>query len=387
MSCNEFREQISAYVDGELDLLERRRVEEHILACPGCLREFDEFRRVRNLVSAIPRIRPPAGMPRQIMGHVQRHAAGPRRALRVSPWLVRAAAAVVAVIAVALVASYVRIPAPPRHATTPPTQALPPSPAPAPAPAGAPERTRVIIDHFPQQHPVLAEGNVATQQPDTVAGAADVASGAPAKPDEEQAVAAMELPRKEEPKAAEAGMEVLRPDGPAMAKAPGITRPVLPGQALFQIDTTQPDKVAFEFVKLKYGDARKRIPRNARIIIEFDANPATEAALIELLRKYGARRINPAVDALHQRTGERPRIPEKGGLPEPRKPVFKKGPTIKGSARFTTGSRNGVTGVGIGQGRIAKTNPATTKSYTLKPSEKPAPTVRYRIVIQPRKQD
>lgn len=45
-------EQLSLYVDGELDAAERRRVEEHVARCEACRRTRDEFLAVRERVRA-----------------------------------------------------------------------------------------------------------------------------------------------------------------------------------------------------------------------------------------------------------------------------------------------------------------------------------------------
>jgi len=46
MSCHEFKQWMSAYLDDELGADARRRFEEHLRACPACTRELADLRRL-----------------------------------------------------------------------------------------------------------------------------------------------------------------------------------------------------------------------------------------------------------------------------------------------------------------------------------------------------
>src|SRR5215471_7579683 len=48
------REQLSAYIDGELSAAERAELERHIPACPECQEALGELRRVHDLLAALP---------------------------------------------------------------------------------------------------------------------------------------------------------------------------------------------------------------------------------------------------------------------------------------------------------------------------------------------
>jgi hypothetical protein len=50
---------LSAYVDGELAAEERRAVEDHLAACPGCRAELDGMRRVASRLRSLERAAPP----------------------------------------------------------------------------------------------------------------------------------------------------------------------------------------------------------------------------------------------------------------------------------------------------------------------------------------
>jgi hypothetical protein len=48
------REQLSAYIDGELSAAERAELERHIPGCPECQEALGELRRVHDLLAALP---------------------------------------------------------------------------------------------------------------------------------------------------------------------------------------------------------------------------------------------------------------------------------------------------------------------------------------------
>jgi hypothetical protein len=48
------REQLSAYIDGELSAAERAELERHIPGCPECQEALGELRRVHDLLTALP---------------------------------------------------------------------------------------------------------------------------------------------------------------------------------------------------------------------------------------------------------------------------------------------------------------------------------------------
>ncbi|MGH2514277.1 MAG: anti-sigma factor family protein, partial [Ktedonobacterales bacterium] len=51
---DEWREQLSTYLDGELSDAERKQVEAHLVTCAECQRELAELRQVRKLLRALP---------------------------------------------------------------------------------------------------------------------------------------------------------------------------------------------------------------------------------------------------------------------------------------------------------------------------------------------
>ena len=71
MTIDEARNQLSAYLDGELDEATRRAVAEALAAHPELRAELDTLRRTADLVSAMPRIGAPDGFAERVAAAVQ----------------------------------------------------------------------------------------------------------------------------------------------------------------------------------------------------------------------------------------------------------------------------------------------------------------------------
>ena len=81
MTCEETREQFSAWVDQALSPREREQVAAHLAACADCPRELDRFARTVALLAGVERPCAPVGFVDRVMGAVRREP-WPRRALR-----------------------------------------------------------------------------------------------------------------------------------------------------------------------------------------------------------------------------------------------------------------------------------------------------------------
>jgi anti-sigma factor RsiW len=53
LRCVDLVDEISAYLDGELDEVERARIERHLEGCPGCQAAIDQFQTVIRLGSRL----------------------------------------------------------------------------------------------------------------------------------------------------------------------------------------------------------------------------------------------------------------------------------------------------------------------------------------------
>jgi len=49
VNCKWFRENLSAYIDGELDFLKRWRIKRHLKRCSGCGREYRQLKKIHKL--------------------------------------------------------------------------------------------------------------------------------------------------------------------------------------------------------------------------------------------------------------------------------------------------------------------------------------------------
>jgi anti-sigma factor RsiW len=54
MTCEEFVELVTAYVEGTLSEDDRRAFDEHLALCPGCDRYLEQFRATIDLLGELP---------------------------------------------------------------------------------------------------------------------------------------------------------------------------------------------------------------------------------------------------------------------------------------------------------------------------------------------
>jgi anti-sigma factor RsiW len=54
MTCAEFVELVTSYLDGTLSSEERAAFEEHLALCPGCDRYLEQFRTTISLLGELP---------------------------------------------------------------------------------------------------------------------------------------------------------------------------------------------------------------------------------------------------------------------------------------------------------------------------------------------
>ncbi len=120
-------ERLSEYLDGVLSDAQRRPVEEHLAACPGCRERLDELKSLSTLLSGLPR----AQVPSSLIGRVR--LAGRETPAAVSPALPRRLAWTAAVFMAGLVAyEGLRESEPRTAATVSPMADVGPPPADAP---------------------------------------------------------------------------------------------------------------------------------------------------------------------------------------------------------------------------------------------------------------
>ena len=67
MKCENVQEELSAYLDGELEPGEAAALEKHLEGCAACRGELDSLRATVSLVRSLPRAEAPAALKRRVM--------------------------------------------------------------------------------------------------------------------------------------------------------------------------------------------------------------------------------------------------------------------------------------------------------------------------------
>jgi len=98
MTCDEVKDRLSAYLDGELDAATRAMIVAHLAACPSCRDELDALRSLWSTLDTWEAPKASPGFNERFWSRASQHAARPRlrRALILSPILAGAIAAIVA---------------------------------------------------------------------------------------------------------------------------------------------------------------------------------------------------------------------------------------------------------------------------------------------------
>lgn len=58
MTCQEYKDFMMAYLDGELNDEQRRAFEQHLAGCPDCTREMAEFTRLKQITDSVTLLEP-----------------------------------------------------------------------------------------------------------------------------------------------------------------------------------------------------------------------------------------------------------------------------------------------------------------------------------------
>lgn len=61
MNCNETKDMLSLYIDGELNEKEKKIVEEHVNECESCRKEFEQYQKIINMLQNLIEEEPPKG--------------------------------------------------------------------------------------------------------------------------------------------------------------------------------------------------------------------------------------------------------------------------------------------------------------------------------------
>ena len=79
MECRESQEELSAYLDGELSLEQRTRVEEHLSGCETCRAELQALRDTVALVGGLPRAKAPESLADAVARRIREPASAAQR--------------------------------------------------------------------------------------------------------------------------------------------------------------------------------------------------------------------------------------------------------------------------------------------------------------------
>lgn len=145
-ACLEYRELISAFVDGEATREENARLRQHLASCPECRATLDAYRKIGGSIRALPSLHAPYHLTESIFA--QTVDAEPRRLFLITSRLGYSLAAVASVLLIFVVAAYLIIGGYERGIE--PTVA-----SSAPEQAATPEETVI----WPQYQPVKIEFN------------------------------------------------------------------------------------------------------------------------------------------------------------------------------------------------------------------------------------
>lgn len=73
MTCEQALHCLVSYLDNELDLSERERLEQHLKICRGCFSRLEFERLLKQRLAETKRTKPPAHLEARILGLLRRY--------------------------------------------------------------------------------------------------------------------------------------------------------------------------------------------------------------------------------------------------------------------------------------------------------------------------
>jgi len=70
MTCQDHKDLMMAYLDGELDESQRKAFEEHLASCPACAQEMKEFTKLKQVTDSVTLVEPEDRLWEQYWGGV-----------------------------------------------------------------------------------------------------------------------------------------------------------------------------------------------------------------------------------------------------------------------------------------------------------------------------
>ncbi len=97
MKCGEIREELAAYLDGEIEGAARRAVDDHLSGCAACSKERDALAAAWRLLEIAPPPAVPEGFDARVLARVRSGGPAPRARILGMPIPAAAAAAAVVI--------------------------------------------------------------------------------------------------------------------------------------------------------------------------------------------------------------------------------------------------------------------------------------------------
>ena len=243
LSCREAQELASAYIDDELNELERETLEAHLFACESCFAAYVRTRTACEALRAVPAAPTRDDLKERILAAVAADAADAEAVIgyiapplpQYAPWR-RVAASVAAIAAIALLGFGVFQMNSRQQSETVQVAATGPAvEAPALEPAAHPPGI-ALVERMPSEPAPVAEAREAPPAPVTAeavrlapGAAAPLSAARDAAPDSPVPATVEERPTRPAPSPAPA--ERVSPARPAVSEPPTIARRVEPGAA------------------------------------------------------------------------------------------------------------------------------------------------------------
>jgi len=78
VNCNKCRTMLSTYIDNELNNKDTRIVNEHLKNCSSCLKELEQFKNVKKILSRLEKKEPAPFFETRVMGRIRERASAPK---------------------------------------------------------------------------------------------------------------------------------------------------------------------------------------------------------------------------------------------------------------------------------------------------------------------
>jgi predicted anti-sigma-YlaC factor YlaD len=92
MTCRDYKDMMMAYLDNELDDEQKQAFEQHLLSCPDCSKELQEFKKLKQITDSVAFVEPEDRIWQRYWGNVY------NRIERNVGWIIFSVAAILLII-------------------------------------------------------------------------------------------------------------------------------------------------------------------------------------------------------------------------------------------------------------------------------------------------